>query len=74
MTVRLLDVNDNVPKLVEKQGFICAKTPKPVIIKAEDKDNSPFSEPFTFLLGTGQKSHNWELINIDGMYANILHY
>lgn len=71
VSVRLLDVNDNVPKLVEKQGFICVKTPKPVIIKAKDIDNSPFSEPFTFLLGSGKKSPNWELVPIDDTSARL---
>ncbi|CAJ1062189.1 cadherin-17 [Xyrichtys novacula] len=71
LSVRLLDVNDNVPKLVENQAFICMQKPEPVIIKAEDKDSAPFSQPFTFTLGSGKKSPNWDLKIIDGMTARL---
>lgn len=64
--VRLLDVNDNMPKLVEDQTFICLNKPEPVLIKAKDGDDAPFSQPFTFILGTGKKSPNWELSQVDG--------
>lgn len=70
--MRLLDVNDNIPKLTETQAFICVKKPEPIIIKAKDGDSAPFSQPFTFVLGNGKKSPNWELLNVDGTEANIL--
>lgn len=66
MHVRLLDVNDNVPTLIEAQAFICVKTPEPVILKAQDTDSAPFSQPFTFTLAHGKKSPNWDLRRIDG--------
>lgn len=69
LSVRLLDVNDNIPTLVEKQAFICVKTPKPVIIKAEDGDSNPFSQPFTFALG--KKSFIWELVSVDDTSARL---
>ncbi|XP_041799119.1 cadherin-17 [Chelmon rostratus] len=69
VSVRLLDVNDHVPKLTETQAFICAKKPKPVLIKAKDADSAPFSEPFTFTLGSGKKSPNWELHRVDATTA-----
>ena len=72
LSVRLLDVNDNVPKLIETKGFICVKKPEPILIQAEDRDEPPFSQPFTFVLGTGKKSSNWELKTIGGMEANVL--
>lgn len=71
VSVRLLDVNDNVPKLTESQAFICVKKPEPVIIKAYDEDSAPFSEPFTFTFAHGKKSPNWELQAIDGNTCNI---
>lgn len=64
--VRLLDVNDNFPKLMETQAFICVKKPEPVILKAQDTDSAPFSQPFTFTLAHGKKSPNWDLRSIDG--------
>lgn len=64
-------MNDNSPELIEKKAFICVKKPEPVIIKAKDADSAPFSQPFTFVLGNGKKSPNWDLQTIDGMKANM---
>lgn len=66
VNVRLLDVNDNFPKLVKNKVFICAQKPEPVIIKATDPDDPPFAQPFTFVLGEGKMSHNWDLSSVDG--------
>ncbi|TDH11809.1 hypothetical protein EPR50_G00064980 [Perca flavescens] len=73
VSVRLLDVNDNFPKLMETQAFICAKKPEPIIIKAQDTDSAPFSQPFTFSFGFahGKKSPNWDLKSIDGTTAKL---
>ncbi|XP_044213889.1 cadherin-17 [Thunnus albacares] len=71
MSVRLLDVNDNVPKLTESQAFICVKKPEPVILKAQDADSAPFSQPFTFTLAHGKKSPNWDLRTIDDTTAKL---
>uniref|UniRef100_A0A8C9WY80 Cadherin 17, LI cadherin (liver-intestine) n=1 Tax=Sander lucioperca TaxID=283035 RepID=A0A8C9WY80_SANLU len=73
LSVRLLDVNDNFPKLMETQAFICAKKPEPIIIKAQDTDSAPFSEPFTFsfIFAHGKKSPNWDLKSIDGTTAKL---
>nr|XP_054597154.1 cadherin-17 [Nothobranchius furzeri] len=67
--VRLLDVNDNVPKLIETQTFICMQDIKPIVIKAQDGDSVPFSQPFTFAFV--KKSPNWELRAIDGTTAEV---
>ncbi|KAM6909589.1 cadherin-17 [Xenentodon cancila] len=69
--VRLLDVNDNVPKLIETQAYICMKNVKPVIIKAEDEDSAPFSQPFTFSFANSKKSPNWELHKVDDTSAEL---
>ncbi|KAK5862334.1 hypothetical protein PBY51_017742 [Eleginops maclovinus] len=71
MSVRLLDVNDNFPQLMTNQGFICVKKPEPVIIRAEDPDSAPFSQPFTFAFASKKKSPNWELKSIDGTSAKL---
>ncbi|XP_076593748.1 cadherin-17 [Chaetodon auriga] len=71
VSVRLLDVNDNVPKLIETKAFICVKKPEPVLIKAKDADSSSFSYPFTFTLGSGKKSPNWELRTVDATTAKL---
>ena len=64
VSVRLLDVNDNYPKLIETEAFICAANPKPVIIKARDEDSAPYAQPFTFAFA--KKSPNWDLSRVDG--------
>lgn len=69
VSVRLLDVNDNYPKLVENKVFICVKKLDPVILRATDSDGAPFSQPFNFVLGNGNKSPNWELTSVDGTEA-----
>ncbi|XP_068616231.1 cadherin-17 [Brachionichthys hirsutus] len=70
VSIRLLDVNDNIPKLTETQAFICVKKPEPVLLKAVDGDGPPFSQPFTFSLG--KKSPNWQLIGVDGTTAKLI--
>ncbi|XP_068995515.1 cadherin-17 [Embiotoca jacksoni] len=69
--VRLLDVNDNVPKLTETQAFMCMMNLKPVILKAQDGDSAPFSHPFTFTFANSKKSPNWVLRKIDDMSAEL---
>ncbi|XP_034553892.1 cadherin-17 [Notolabrus celidotus] len=71
LSVRLVDVNDNIPKLLESQAFICKQKPQPVIIRAQDTDSAPFSQPFTFTLGSGKKSPNWALKIVDGTTATL---
>uniref|UniRef100_A0A3P8XVT0 Cadherin 17, LI cadherin (liver-intestine) n=1 Tax=Esox lucius TaxID=8010 RepID=A0A3P8XVT0_ESOLU len=72
VSVRLLDVNDNVPKLTENQGFVCVKNPKPLILTAQDPDAAPFGAPFTFSLP--KKSPNWDLITLDGTHIALEHH
>ncbi|XP_071772931.1 cadherin-17 [Centroberyx gerrardi] len=72
VSVRLLDVNDNIPMLKENQAFICVKKPQPVLIHAHDPDSAPFSQPFTFSLAQGKKSPNWDLRTIDATSAKLI--
>lgn len=72
VSVRLLDVNDNYPVLMESYAFICIKKPQAVIIKAQDPDSAPFSQPFTFSFAHGKKSPNWDLKAIDGSTAKLV--
>ncbi|XP_060906554.1 cadherin-17 [Labrus mixtus] len=71
LSVTVLDVNDNVPKLMESRSFICMQRPEPVIIRAQDADSAPFSQPFTFTLGSGKRSPNWDLKVVDGTAAKL---
>ncbi|KAM4601495.1 cadherin-17 [Polymixia lowei] len=71
VSVRLLDVNDNFPKLTESQAFICAKKPEAVFIRASDADSAPYSQPFIFTLALAKKSPNWDLRTVDGTTATL---
>uniref|UniRef100_A0A8C6V1C4 Cadherin 17, LI cadherin (liver-intestine) n=1 Tax=Neogobius melanostomus TaxID=47308 RepID=A0A8C6V1C4_9GOBI len=71
LSFTLLDINDNHPKLTETYSFICYNKPAPVLIKAEDADAPPFSEPFTFAFNHGKKSPNWDLQTVDGSTAKL---
>lgn len=64
VTIHLQDVNDNYPVLQKTQGFICVQKMTPLTLTAVDKDNHPFSEPFTFSIP--RKSPNWEIKPVDG--------
>lgn len=72
VTVNILDVNDNKPILTTKQAFVCVKTLAPVIVEAEDADDVPFSDPFTFTLEKQGKYPNWKLEKINGTDGNVL--
>ncbi|XP_047455537.1 cadherin-17 isoform X2 [Mugil cephalus] len=70
--VRLLDVNDNYPKLTESQAFICMQNPKPIILKAKDGDSDPFSAPFNFTFDNDKKSANWQLKTASETTAQLI--
>lgn len=66
VSIQLMDVNDNYPKLQKTQGFICVKKPEPLLLSAVDGDAEPFERPFTFTLQPARKSPNWEITPVDG--------
>lgn len=66
VSIQLMDVNDNYPKLRKSQGFICVKKPEPLMLTAMDGDAEPFGEPFTFTLQMARKYHNWEITSVNG--------
>ncbi|XP_060756900.1 cadherin-17 [Neoarius graeffei] len=72
VSIQLMDVNDNYPKLQRSRGFICVKKPEPLILTAVDGDAEPFGEPFTFTLQlTNRKSQNWALVSVNGTSAKL---
>ncbi|KAG9339392.1 hypothetical protein JZ751_023785, partial [Albula glossodonta] len=72
ITIRILDVNDNIPKLIEYQGYMCVKKPEPIIVHAEDKDGPPFGKPLTFILSQPKKFPNWEIQAVDDTSAKLI--
>ncbi|KAI5092270.1 cadherin-17 precursor [Silurus meridionalis] len=71
LSIQLMDVNDNYPKLLKTQGFICVKKPEPLLLTAVDGDAEPFGEPFTFTLQL-RKSPNWEITPVNGTTAKLV--
>ncbi|KAM9445354.1 cadherin-like protein 26 [Clarias gariepinus] len=65
LVVYVGDKNDNAPHLTSNTSVMCVNKVDRVTVKAEDADAFPFSEPFTFMLGTDdQKLHSlWKLEN-----------
>ncbi|XP_017309344.1 cadherin-17 [Ictalurus punctatus] len=72
VSIQLMDVNDNYPKLRKSQGFICVKKPEPLMLTAVDGDAEPFGEPFTFTLQMARKYHNWEITSVNGTSAKLV--
>ncbi|KAI3374326.1 hypothetical protein L3Q82_006166 [Scortum barcoo] len=56
------DVNDNMPLVPSGELVLCEKEGElgSVMVVAEDKDQNPFSSPFSFSLGPGQEG-TWSL-------------
>ncbi|KAJ8290986.1 hypothetical protein GJAV_G00019970 [Gymnothorax javanicus] len=72
VTVRILDLNDNVPKLKENQAFVCRKKITPVFIHAEDMDSPPFGKPFTFVITQPKKFAHWQIETVDDTTAKLM--
>ncbi|XP_072548127.1 cadherin-17 [Salminus brasiliensis] len=72
VSIQLMDVNDNIPKLQKTQGFMCVKQLTPLVLTAVDADAPPFGEPFSFSLQMARKSPNWEIIPVDGTSAKLV--
>ncbi|KAF5906420.1 cadherin-like protein 26, partial [Clarias magur] len=52
LVVYVGDKNDNAPHLTSNTSVMCVNKVDKVTVKAEDADGFPFSDPFTFMLGT----------------------
>ncbi|XP_062404703.1 cadherin-17-like [Sardina pilchardus] len=72
VAIHLMNVNDNVSKLVVNQSFICVKDLEtPLVIEAEDKDAEPFGGPFTLSLVESTNSTIWEFSQVNGTFAHL---
>ncbi|XP_048832662.1 desmocollin 2 like [Brienomyrus brachyistius] len=72
ITLRIEDVNDNVPEVIKKDLTLCEANEKlgTVVVEAEDKDGPPFSAPFTFQLGN--TDGKWQLTDIKNTSAVLV--
>ncbi|XP_064202385.1 desmocollin 2-like protein [Anguilla rostrata] len=70
--IHVQDENDNVPKPVGTELLICEKKGQlgSVLVAAEDKDQKPFSDPFTFNLPQGNDG-KWTITRVDGKSAML---
>lgn len=62
------DVNDNVPVITKPDQVICSKdvTGSSILIEANDLDQKPYSDPFSFELGSGTDGQ-WKITSTTGM-------
>lgn len=66
ITLRIEDVNDNVPEVIKKDLILCEANEKlGTVVEALDRDGPPFSAPFTFQLGSADAK--WQLTDIKSM-------
>ncbi|XP_035267848.1 desmocollin-1-like isoform X3 [Anguilla anguilla] len=65
------DVNDNTPTIPAKEMTLCENEGvRSVLLEAEDKDDHPFSDPFTFQLGAGHDG-KWKLTDVTATSARL---
>ncbi|XP_039998688.1 desmocollin 2 like [Xiphias gladius] len=71
--IQVEDVNDNVPALPNKL-VLCEKEGElgSVLVVAEDKDQSPFSSPFSFSLPQ-EKDGKWSVTRLNDTAATLKH-
>lgn len=68
MIIMVEDVNDNEPTL-PKEVVLCEKEGElgSVVVVAEDNDQTPFSDPFSFSLPPGHDG-KWSLKRLNGRW------
>ncbi|TDH05764.1 hypothetical protein EPR50_G00125840 [Perca flavescens] len=68
------DVNDNMPVIPPTEIVLCEKEGElgSVLVVAEDKDQKPFSDPFSFSLPHGHEG-KWSLTKVNGTAAMLRH-
>lgn len=66
------DVNDNVPVLPTPDMVLCEKEGElgSVLVVAEDKDQRPFSDPFSFSLPHDHDG-KWSLTKVNGRWLYL---
>uniref|UniRef100_A0A1A7YF91 Cadherin-1 n=2 Tax=Iconisemion striatum TaxID=60296 RepID=A0A1A7YF91_9TELE len=52
LVIRLQDVNDNAPTIVEREITVCNKNPVSQLLTVEDQDGPGFTSPFSLSLST----------------------
>ncbi|KAM3866218.1 desmocollin 2-like protein [Diretmus argenteus] len=70
--IQVEDVNDHTPELPTQELVVCEKEGElgSVLVVAEDKDQSPFSAPFTFTMAD-QDSDKWTVENLNDTTAML---
>ncbi|MCJ8743639.1 hypothetical protein PDJAM_G00096570 [Pangasius djambal] len=67
VVILIEDVNDNAPKIPNPQQVLCSKdgTRGSILIEAKDLDQKPYSDPFSFQLGSADAGQ-WRLTGATG--------
>ncbi|KAF7668466.1 hypothetical protein LDENG_00008050 [Lucifuga dentata] len=70
--IQVEDINDNIPTLPTHDLVVCEKEAEvgSVLVVAEDKDQPPFSAPFTFTLGEDHDG-NWAVKKLNDTAATL---
>ncbi|KAF5900437.1 desmocollin-2-like isoform X1, partial [Clarias magur] len=67
------DVNDNIPVITKPDQVLCSKdvTGGSILIEANDLDQKPYSDPFTFELGSGTDGQ-WKITSTTATSAKLV--
>ncbi|XP_072297664.1 desmocollin 2-like protein [Eucyclogobius newberryi] len=74
VVITVEDVNDNIPKLPSEELVLCEKEGDlgSVVLVAEDKDQPPFAEPFTFSSPSdSQDDSKWTVTKLNDSAATL---
>lgn len=73
--IQVEDVNDNLPEIPTSELVLCEKQGElgSVVVVAEDKDQPPFSSPFTFSLPKDNDG-KWSVTRFNGRFFTIALY
>lgn len=74
LVIQVVDVNDNIPQIIQNDGFVCENGKDYAVIHAQDLDEPPNSIPLKFSLDPTNNpdiEKQWQIQQLDGTSINL---